>query len=86
MVPTGWETIAAQHTVWGRVEDAQAHRERAVALAGRLAEERHRAAAALPDDPWLGQDADSGAAQGAAGSCSAEVVRRDQVKVFALDA
>jgi hypothetical protein len=52
MVPEGWETIAAQHTVWGRVEDSEAHREQAIALAGRLAEERRKSKATLLDDPW----------------------------------
>ncbi|MEU7865187.1 hypothetical protein [Dactylosporangium sp. NPDC049140] len=56
MAPTGWETIAGQHTVWGRVEDASAHREQAVALAGSLARARGRAAAALGDDPWQDDD------------------------------
>ena len=56
MVPEGWETIAAEHTVWSRVEDAEAHREQAVALAGRLTEERRKTRATLIDDPW--QDGD----------------------------
>ncbi|GAA2360639.1 HD domain-containing protein [Dactylosporangium salmoneum] len=56
MVPEDWETIAAQHTVWGRVRDGQTHRDKAVALAGELAAARARAARELGDDPW--QDGD----------------------------
>ncbi|WP_433338598.1 HD domain-containing protein [Dactylosporangium sp. CA-139066] len=46
----------AQHTVWGRVDDAETHRDRAVALAGGLAAARGRSGALLGDDPW--QDGD----------------------------
>ncbi|GAA4258924.1 hypothetical protein GCM10022255_081490 [Dactylosporangium darangshiense] len=56
MVPEGWETIVAQHTVWGRVSDAATHRDRAVALAGELAAKHRQSAEALGDDPW--QDSD----------------------------
>nr|BFE63849.1 hypothetical protein GCM10020063_083750 [Dactylosporangium thailandense] len=56
MVPTGWETIAGQHTVWGRVDDASTHRDQAVALVRELAAARGRAAASLGDDPWQDDD------------------------------
>ncbi|UWZ37150.1 hypothetical protein Drose_02220 [Dactylosporangium roseum] len=55
MVPEDWATIAGQHTVWRRVEETDAHRDRAVALAGRLAATKHASSARLGDDPW--QDA-----------------------------
>ncbi|MFB9183089.1 hypothetical protein ACFFX1_33570 [Dactylosporangium sucinum] len=50
MVPEGWETIAAEHSVWSRVQDADAPRAHTVALARRLAE--HRRKAVLAADPW----------------------------------
>ncbi|WP_433055323.1 HD domain-containing protein [Dactylosporangium sp. CS-033363] len=56
MAPTGWETIAGQHTVWGRVTGASTFRDQAVALAAELAVARGRAAAALGDDPWQDDD------------------------------
>ncbi|GAA3448772.1 wHTH domain-containing protein [Dactylosporangium matsuzakiense] len=56
MVPTGWETNAGQHTVWGRVEDASTFRDQAVALARELAAARGRAGASLGDDPWQDDD------------------------------
>ena len=56
MAPDGWETFAAQHTVWGRVTDGASHRDRAVTLVRQLAEARARSAALLTDDPW--QDGD----------------------------
>ncbi|MFG2037817.1 hypothetical protein [Dactylosporangium sp. NPDC048998] len=56
MVPEGWETIAAQHTVWGRVKDAKTYRDRAVTLVGGLAEARRRSAGSLGDDPWQDDD------------------------------
>ena len=56
MAPDGWETFAAQHTVWGRVTDGASHRDRAVTLVRQLAAARKRSAAALEEDPW--QDGD----------------------------